>query len=132
MSTSFALHCPKDGSPMTKVPAGEGALKVNVDKCSACGCFWFDATELQRILAQKGAADQLDATKGNYRHKDKPEPKDAHCPRDGSLLIETVDKQQSHVHMLSCTVCGGILLDPGEVRDLAHFNPIERLRHFWT
>lgn len=128
---AFALLCPKDGTPMKKVPAGDGALRVNVDKCTACGAFWFDATELQRVLAQPKAADGLDATKGHYRHKDKAEPKDACCPRDGARLIEVVDKKQPHVHMLTCTVCGGVLLDPGEVRDLAHFNGIERLKGFF-
>jgi Zn-finger nucleic acid-binding protein len=130
--SAFSLHCPKDGAPMKKVPAGEGALKVNVDKCTACGAFWFDATELQRVLHNKDAARTLDPTTGHYRHKGRPEPKDACCPRDGARLIEVVDQKQPHVHMLSCTVCGGVLLDPGEVRDLAHFNGIERLKGFFA
>ncbi len=115
---------------MKKVPAGEGALRVNVDKCTACGAFWFDATELQRVLAQRDAADRLDPTRGDYRRKGKEEPKGACCPRDGAQLIEVVDKKQPHVHMLTCTVCGGVLLDPGEVRDLSHFSGIERLKGF--
>jgi Zn-finger nucleic acid-binding protein len=53
---------------------------------------------------------------------------DLHCPRDRSPLINIVDLKQEHIEQNACTVCGGILLDAGELRDLSEFTLSERVK----
>lgn len=50
------------------------------------------------------------------------------CPIDGSRLIRMVNHLQPHVQFESCKVCGCVFLDAGELRDLASYTLLERLR----
>jgi Zn-finger nucleic acid-binding protein len=122
------LNCPKDGGPMEKIKAGG----VILDRCVRCRAIWFDQSELDRVLATKNAVKKVDRPS---KHGRAGEPKvfapGGHsCPRDGSPLIEMSDLKQPHVVFLSCTVCGGALLDAGELTDLSEFTLRERLRGF--
>lgn len=104
---------------------GGGGEVVEVDRCGVCGAMWFDALELDRVLATKGGARGVDLGHGSGRampiHEGRPQ-----CPVDHSTLIEMTDIRQGHVRMDGCTVCGGVLLDAGELKDLATFSLKER------
>lgn len=124
---SFELSCPVDASPMDKVPVSG----FTIDRCSACRALWFDAVELQRVLASKTAASSIDAP---GHHSDPALKSDAAltCPRCQSPLVAMVDQHQPHVHMRGCTVCGGLLLARGALLDLSEFTLKERLAAFFT
>lgn len=124
---SFELRCPVDASPMDKVPVSG----FTVDRCSTCRALWFDAVELQRVLAGKSAALSIDAP-GD--HADPATRTDAAltCPRCQSPLVAMVDQNQPHVHMRGCTVCGGLLLARGALLDLSEFTLKERLAAFFS
>jgi Zn-finger nucleic acid-binding protein len=117
------IRCPKDGFLMEQVPVGG----LSVDRCANCGAMWFDARELEKVLkhdeviAQLDIGKQMDVTRGGVLG-------DRHCPRDGSPLITMVDEKQTHIEELGCTVCGGVLLDAGELRDLSEFTLKEKFR----
>lgn len=119
---TFNLTCPRDGATMEQV----AAAGVTVDRCPACGAMWFDRKELQRLASDKAGARLVD------QPLDRPAPEvipgDIRCPRDHSRLIPVADRKQAHVEMLSCTSCGGLLLDAGELRDLSEFTLAERIR----
>lgn len=121
------LSCPRDGKVMDRVSVkGSPDEAIEIDRCSVCGSMWFDALELDRVLATKSGSKSIDLGHGGGRampfHEGRPQ-----CPVDHSTLIEMSDLKQGHVRMDACTVCGGILLDPGELADLASFTLKERL-----
>ncbi|GMV25461.1 MAG: hypothetical protein AMXMBFR58_14920 [Phycisphaerae bacterium] len=154
MDHKDALKCPRDGADMVTVVLGEAGPAdgvVEVDRCPTCGCVWFDALELDRVLAITGGAKTVDAgnaASGVGRHGatgsghagvagaggggvgsgassargSSSGPRRLKCPVDHSDLIAMSDLKQPHVRTDACTVCGGILCDPGEVRDLAEFS----------
>jgi Zn-finger nucleic acid-binding protein len=90
---------------------------VAIDRCTACAGIWLDALELDKILAVRRSAKQVDVGRQTGRQK-LPEQKKYLCPRDRSDLIVMTDMGQKHVKYESCTVCGGIFLDAGELTDL--------------
>lgn len=133
--SDLRLRCPKDATIMEKIEVGT----VTIDRCGKCGAMWFDALELQKVLAFNAASKAVgrDTKHAPVRSID-PEEKRTHttgrtpagmvCPRDRSMLIDLVDQTQPHVQEKSCTVCGGILLDAGELQDLSEFTLKERIK----
>lgn len=119
------IRCPKDSMYMEKVTVGG----LEIDRCAGCGSMWFDALELDRILASKDSASlvkNLDVG-ATGRHTGVRALGGLVCPRDRSPLIRLLDVKQSHIEELACTVCGGILLDRGELKDLSEYTLRERL-----
>ncbi|MBX3317590.1 MAG: zf-TFIIB domain-containing protein [Phycisphaeraceae bacterium] len=121
------LNCPHDGQVMEKICL-QGNLYV--DRCAACGSMWFDPHEMERVVKIEGAVDIVD------RKVDTPGRQtwvtgELCCPRDKSPLIHVVDPQQQHVEMHTCGKCSGILLDRGELQDLADFTIKERVIHIF-
>ncbi len=119
------IRCPKDGFLMEQVPVA-GLI---VDRCANCGAMWFDALELDKVakhgdvVSDLDIGKQMDVTRGGVLGT-------RHCPRDQSPLITMHDEQQRHVEELGCTVCGGILLDAGELKDLSEFTLKEKFKHW--
>jgi Zn-finger nucleic acid-binding protein len=119
------ITCPKDGVLMERIDAGG----VEVDHCAACGAVWFDADELERVLAADGAAMRIDLG------GDKGTPRGflvgpMVCPRDRRPMISQIVAEQDHIHFEACTRCGGVLLDAGELSDLRERTMRERVRGF--
>ncbi len=121
------LRCPKDSMYMEKV----AAAGMEIDRCAGCGAMWFDALELDKVLESGQARNyvkQLDIG-ATGRHTGVRALGALVCPRCRSPLIRLVDIKQEHVEEMACTVCGGILLDAGELKDLSEFTLGEKVRH---
>lgn len=119
-----AIACPKDGTKMQKVHA----TGVTADCCAACGSVWLDALELERLLKDREATKKIDTKAAGTPPAP---PGKLLCPRDHSQLIDMVDRHQPHVHLRSCKVCGGCLLDAGKLKDLSRFTLRERVASFF-
>lgn len=117
------LYCPRDGTLMEKLRAA-GQL---IDRCHRCGAMWFDAAELRKVLAEKGAASRLDAGPDTDLARGFAVGA-TRCPRDGSPLAIVPDNDQAHIHVDLCRTCRGVLLDAGELKDLTELTLRERLR----
>jgi len=120
------VRCPKDSMYMEKVTVGG----IEIDRCAGCGAMWFDALELDKILESKDSkafVKNLDIG-STGRHTGVKALGKLVCPRDRSPLITLLDMKQSHVEEMGCTVCGGVLLDSGELKDLSEFTLKERVR----
>jgi Zn-finger nucleic acid-binding protein len=96
---------------------------------------WLDAGELDRVVQSEHAAGVMDAPpdtrKGQrVRHMVKP-PAPLACPRDRTPLILKEHWEQPHVDVDQCPDCRGVLLDPGELRDLSQWTMRERLMRAW-
>ncbi len=100
------LTCPKCSRSMSAWQAGD----VELDHCTQCKGLWFDANELSRHLFNiSGSGLKVAAT----------EPVQTHltCPRCGTG--QHLDATFFHdVAVESCSECGGIFLDLGELYDL--------------
>lgn len=122
---AFALACPKDAATMDRIPLGG----FTVDKCTQCGALWFDALELQKALAIPNATQKLEP---GVAPKASEADHACDCPRCKSPLVRMRDRRQGHVELLTCTVCGGVLLDKGEFADLTSYTFVERLKSFFS
>jgi uncharacterized protein len=137
MPADDRLKCPKDGSFMDKAQIA-GAI---IDRCDRCGALWFDASELKKILADKSAVQALDqggADKASRSSSGTLGAGDARrgsrqltCPRDGQTLKTVADQSQVHIQVDRCSICLGVLLDAGELKDMSEFRLSERLRQFF-
>lgn len=124
-STAFDLECPHCNWAMSKVDVAG----ITLDRCSRCGGIWLDLRELE--MATEKDAKALVQADESYQSPAEGRHKPRHCPRDKSLLITMVDRRQNHVEFESCTVCGGIFFDAGELSDLSEFTLRERLHRFF-
>lgn len=118
------ICCPHDQVTMERVAVGV----FSIDRCPTCGGVWLDRHEINAIIDAASSSTTIDIgpVRGARRRHSIDRP---HCPRDNSPLIEMVDKNQPHVGVDACTVCGGVYLDAGELKDLSVYTLRERLRH---
>lgn len=117
---SSSIDCPKCRAGMKSILIGD----VRIDRCYGCGGLWLDALEKDKLLGSKSAVKTADAS-----DESRPASSSAKmlCPRDKSTMINIRDPRQLHVLFESCTVCGGIFLDAGELKDLSEITLRERL-----
>ena len=120
------LKCPKDGTVMSKVVAGG----VTIDRCEVCGAMWFDLNELERLLMGKVKSKEIDIG-ARTRTDAKIKTKNLDCPRDGERMKEIEYPDQSHVHIMKCPTCQGMLFDAGELVDVDKFTLLERMKAFF-
>jgi len=118
------IDCPKCGKPMR--PATLGA--ITIDRCTGCSGLWLDALEKDRLIESHLAAQADVPPRDPARAAAAAAKTRILCPRDRSTMIHMVDARQPHVGFESCTVCGGIFLDAGELTDLSELTLRERLR----
>jgi len=118
------IDCPKCRARMGR----ETVEGVEIDRCPDCGGLWLDALEKEKLVVTASAVRAADPAAGPDRHEVMDGVQRIRCPRDHSTMIHVVDPEQPHVGFESCTVCGGVHLDAGELRDLADLSLLERLR----
>lgn len=123
----FVLLCPRDHAPMEKFTY-DG---YHVDRCLACGCMWFDHEELERVRKDTGAAGAIDDGKKVKHRRAEILKKPLECPRDKTALVLREHVEQPHVNIDQCPACRGVLLDPGELRDLSDLTLGERVWKVW-
>ena len=120
---SSPIDCPACHKPMQPLAVDD----INVDRCSSCGGVWLDVLERERLVAagKVGTVDTDDALRAA------PSNAVMNCPRDHARLIHMVDLKQPQIHFESCKLCGGMLFDAGELKDLSRFTLLERLKDFF-
>ncbi len=95
---------------------------------------WFDPEELKRVLACEATADAIDdhAPQRKQRRVAIFRGKALQCPRDREELVlrEHVDKPE--VDIDQCPSCRGIMLEAGELRELAERSWRERVARWWS
>ena len=101
--------------------------KVNV--CWVCEGIWFDAGELDKVLAADSRDfDFIDVDRDALAGKEPADlreeldKKDAACPRcaDGTMLVHKEHQGVHKVTIDACPKCNGIWLDGGEILELRH------------
>lgn len=122
-----SVICPKCHLKMDRI----NAKGVEVDRCVKCGGLWLDQGELDGLMKSKGGIKQvmegLDSGPAAEPNAKRHVISGVKCPRDTSRLITMVDLKQTHIQYEACTVCGGVFMDCGELKDLTQFTLRERL-----
>lgn len=104
--------CPRCGGPMEEL-AIEG---VSLQRCRSCRGLWFDAGELEKVLAlsPRPAIDE--------KQRSRPPAKEGgpklQCPRCGGQLIKMHHLRNPQVTLDGCVVCYGTWLDAGDLAEL--------------
>jgi Zn-finger nucleic acid-binding protein len=104
-----------------------------VDRCLSCGAIWFDAKELERVEGCARKAQILSDTRDgvhNTRHEI-VRKKPLKCPRDGAVLVVKQHWDNPNVDLDACPTCNGVLLECGEIMDLATRTWRDRVRTWW-
>jgi Zn-finger nucleic acid-binding protein len=125
---TFELRCPKDQSPMVKVQLHG----ITIDRCPGCGAIWFDMNELERLLKDDRSELKQADIGATIRIDTRIRTKDLDCPRDKERMKEVLFPEQSHIHVMKCTTCRGMLLDAGEAKDAVSFTMLERVKSFFS
>lgn len=121
------ISCPKDGEPMERITLGD----VAIDRCPECGGVWLDRGELDALrhtMLKEEHRATLDALDQLGVHEPQVRPQPLLCPRDRSRMSVHHHPQQHHIEFDTCTKCGGMFFDAGELTDLTEFTVGERLR----
>ncbi len=112
---SQPVECPKCRVMMERSRAAD----ADVDRCPSCHGLWLDLFEKEELTSHPEVARKLDNEQG-----DAPEHRGPLlCPRDRSTLITRRAFENRKVDIESCTVCGGVFLDAGELRRLHEVEP---------
>jgi Zn-finger nucleic acid-binding protein len=95
---------------------GEFSIQgVTVNRCAACDGIWFDAHELNELLAED--ARHVSALLRG-QSQDQADGKKGQCPRDSSTLLRVYSSIDKSVIIDACPECHGIWLDGGEFEKL--------------
>ncbi len=120
---SGPIECPKCHTRMKSIAVDELA----VHKCQSCGGLWLDAIAKERLLADRKAVKSIDTNPAAVG-KRLDDVTDILCPLDHSAMIRRGEPGQRQVHYESCTVCGGVFFDAGELTELSKVSLGKRLR----
>lgn len=127
MPESTTISCPKCHIRMERLDA----KGVELDRCFKCGGIWLDQGELDSLMNSKGGVKDaiagLDSGPASEPSSKRHVVSGVKCPRDTSGLITMVDLKQTHIQYEACTVCGGMFMDCGELKDLSQLTIRERL-----
>jgi len=121
------MNCPRCLEPMTLLTFRE----VQVDRCPQCGGLFFDATELHRLLALRGA-EFLDAGALTTGHELGEGPA-IYCPRcleqdHRTRMVTLADADQPGARYDQCPGCGGSFFEAGRFQALQHHTIAEFFR----
>ena len=103
------ILCPHCDEVMKKIPISTRSGCVTIDKCDKCNGYWFDGTELEKLVIDDNDSagfllDPSEVHEANF-----------HCPRC-SWMMET--KLLYDIKVDICVRCNGIWLDSGELADI--------------
>ena len=101
---------------------------ISVMRCKSCYGMLLEPGMLEKIRAEVRADEYFDVGHPKVgRSLDAVHEFD--CPSCGGPMQSAPDPAQTHIHVESCSSCGAIFLDAGELLDLSHDTLLERL---WT
>jgi Zn-finger nucleic acid-binding protein len=121
LDLSSPIECPGCGARMQR----SSIDGVEIDRCASCGGLWLDALEKEKLLESRTGVRKADAPRPAHAP---PSRRHIQCPRDHSRMIHLVDPVRTDVGFESCTVCGGVFLDAGELTDLSRRTLMDRFR----
>jgi Zn-finger nucleic acid-binding protein len=122
------MTCPACGHPLSPLTVGG----LTVDACAGgCGGLWFDHYELKKVDEPSEAAGEalLDVPRDDSLAVDRT--RRYTCPKctDGVVMMRHFESVKRAVTMDECPECGGVFLDPGELRTMRDEFPSEEARH---
>ena len=123
VETKGLIECPKCYTRMKTI----GVDDLHVDQCHRCGGLWINAVSKEQLLADPKAVKSID-TNPSAMGKRQDNITEIKCPHDHSTMIRMSPPQKKQVHYESCTICGGMFFDAGELREMTRVSLGQRLR----
>ena len=123
VETKGPIECPKCYTRMKTI----GVDELHVDQCHRCGGLWINAASKEQLLADPKAVKSID-TNPSAMGKRQDAITEIKCPLDHSTMIRMSPPQKKQVHYESCTICGGMFFDAGELREMTKVSLGQRLR----
>lgn len=117
------VDCPKCHTRMRQ----HTVAGITIDKCPGCKGLWLDAMEKEHLMKYPETAKTIDH-EPTFEGPDYNADRNIKCPRDHSHMLATTDPDQRHIKYETCTVCGGVYLDAGELADLSELTLVEKLK----
>ena len=114
------MECPKCHNSMLKTDAAD----INVRKCQGCGGMLFKEGSFELARTLEGAAN-IDSDEGEF---DLNHVRDIDCPECANKMMHMIDRTQHHIEFEACGRCDNVFLDAGELKDLADFTLLERIK----
>ncbi|MCB9847659.1 MAG: zf-TFIIB domain-containing protein [Phycisphaeraceae bacterium] len=118
------INCPKCQQMMTQITVDDGIV---VDRCSNCGGLFLDVFEKEYLAKAKQRAIDIDLETG----RDAGATDEIHvisCPRDQSRMIHIQALENHKVGIETCTICGAVFLDAGELKQLTRKSLLDKLK----
>lgn len=109
------VACPRCRGAMTDEAFGRARLK----RCTACGGFWFDQTELQTLLERRDSDHRI------YRFPEIGVKTDRRCPQCDDTVLWT--QQLGPVPIDWCWRCRGLFVHRQHLESLQRDPPRQRL-----
>jgi len=123
MSTPI-IDCPKCQHTMSQIQIEAGIV---VDRCANCGGLFLDLFEKEFLAKAKQRANEVDLDSNRTAGKsDRIQAID--CPRDKSRMIHIQALENHDVGIETCTICGAVFLDAGELRELTKKSLLDRIK----
>ena len=122
------MDCPSCDRELTRWTSPS----LEVDVCDGgCGGIWFDHYELSKLdeAAEAAGAELLDVPRDPALQVDLDRRR--LCPKctDGVVMMRHFTSVERLVTIDECPECGGVWLDPGELRGIRTEFPTEEARH---
>src|SRR5262245_47249369 len=125
MKEGEAMDCPACHRTLRLITVGD----VSVDICSSgCGGMWFDIGEFKKFdEPNEAAAELLDIPRDPNVEVDQSQR--YRCTKcTDSVMMRHFASAKRAVVVDECAVCGGVWLDPGELRRIRSEYPSEEAR----
>jgi Zn-finger nucleic acid-binding protein len=103
---------------------------ITLDVCEdGCGGIWFEAGELDKFdFENEVVSDQILFSGKNQNNSVVNSTEDRQCPKCNLSLTKNCFYKEFHIEIDSCSKCGGVWLDPGELKVLREDNSLRELR----
>lgn len=117
------MQCPKCEGVLTPQDYSDD---ISVHRCTECCGILLEPQMLERIRAQVRADEFFDI--GHTKVGKVLNPiREYACPSCQAPMQAASDPRQVHVRFETCTVCGMLFLDAGELIDLSHETIMDKL-----
>lgn len=120
------MNCPKCSAPM----AEDKFKDYSFHRCTGCAGLWLEMGELTAFRHMDGA-EAIDTGNPEVGHKMNATDH-IKCPACTTPMIRMVDNHHPHIWYEGCTVCYGVFLDAGELKELKSESPIGWLKDWFA
>ena len=123
-SSEQSISCPKCNHTMNQLRVEND---ITVDRCVNCGGLFLDVFEKEYLVLAKQRAEEVDLAL-TRQVDDMDQVRAITCPRDQSRMIHIQALENPDVGLETCTICGSVFLDAGELTQITKKSLLDRIK----